>query len=426
MENSINEIDKIIREKLMGYEEDTSPFFWQRLVGKHNQSKLAGSILLLLFLISAIIFWISISESSAELKLIPNKFHDIKITEKFEPKTSFEVNDNYSKEVENEINSLKTKIIIKNERLKPYVKTKRTNTDTKSALELSETRIPQKISSLNPTRINMHNPSNKLAILLNRKIEENINLKNKNLLSRFSISIEIGQNTTWKKFESEPDYEVFKQYRAKNESSQKNSIYGFNLSYYYNNWVIKSGLNYTSIHERSKYYIKETIIDPDGGYLDIDTIWASYLDENNNLVRMIVGYNTHWVEAYKTNNYNYDYSTAYSYIEIPFIIGYGIKMRKFIFTPSVGFSVGFLISAKGKLPLSISNTFVDLNKSSIYLNKTSSNLLFNFSIEYLIHQNYSLYVKPFYNKGLKSIYTNYPLKGYYSNAGLKFGINIYF
>jgi len=246
-----------------------------------------------------------------------------------------------------------------------------------------------------------------------------------NSYSRFSISIEVGYNFSMEQITSNSYYDNFKNYRINNESPIITPTYGLRFNYQYKNWVFSSGLDYVTVGEEINYGINEIVIDPDGGYYDIDTLTLYIVGTDNNLIPMIIGYEKTWVDEYKELNYEVNNYNKYSYIEIPVTVGYKYSRQRFSVTTILGVSFGYLYHASGKIPINQPNSFVDLNKNSRYLNRTVSNLNLALSFEYSLTPNYGIYVKTDYKQSLNSAFKEYPLTVKYRNVGVKIGINIY-
>jgi hypothetical protein len=185
------------------------------------------------------------------------------------------------------------------------------------------------------------------------------------------------------------------------------------------------GLGYTTYGEKLHYQLSETVVDPEGGYFDVDSLWMPNYNAENNYDPILIGYNTTWVDEYKQIFYGVENTNLYHYVEIPVSIGYRFNHNSFSVSPSVGMSLGILYQASGRLLTSNSGAFEDISKNSDYLQSNVNNVSFGLSLEYLVTPNYGLYIKPFYKQGLNSIYKNYPLSASFRNAGFKIGINIY-
>ncbi len=439
MENSINEIDDIIRGKLINYEEETSSRFWPRLRGRLYKRRMTSIIIVILAILSGLVFWMMMPEKAVEDIVSINQLNNEKITEtpdmlKIDEN---EINEQIAIE-DKEINTTDS-YTNSNEVSKKQVEPSNIIVDKepqKKEIEIIEINknsgdIKRDYYKLNQIRLlsaNLLSPNESKQLISNNDIEDikyNDLQSSFNTYNRFSISLEIGYDVSWKDLSADPQFEDFKNYRIENEKPATNLSYGIRFNYQYKNWIISTGIDHTSVSEKLYYNINKTIIDTDGGYYDVDTIWVLLYDPDDNLVPMIIGYDRTWIEEYKDINYSVSSTNKYNYIEIPISVGYRFALGKFSISPSVGASFAFLYSASGKLPMPNSNNFVELDSKSSYLQRSITNISFSLGFEYSITPNYGVYIKPMYKQGLNSIYTNYPLSGYYRNAGVKFGINIY-
>lgn len=437
MENEFKEIDNIIKDKLLDYQDEVSPMFWNRLYGRLLRKR-SGIILLIVLLIGLILLmvipWqtvgfatdnvVSESQFGFSNKAKTESIINDEIIIASDPKLeipSVIISDSHSENI-NMTNYRKLVSEIIDENLQGEV------VETNS-IESGDVKIRDDYSSVSQiTQIRTsvlseyENPS---------FINNNYNQQNKgfqfkrNKGGRFSISMEIGYNISWKSLSSDPGFDNYKKYREDNEKPTSNLAYGIRFNYQYKNWILSTGVDYTTIGEELNYNINSTIIDPDAGYYNTDTIWAIMSNDEFILKRIIIGYDRTWVDEYKDVNYMIDDVNRYSYIEIPISVGYKFNIQKFSIIPSSGVSLGFLYDAKGKLPVMNSEGFVEFDKESGYLNHSVTNINFDLQLEYYITPNYGIYIKPYYKQGLKSVYKNYPLSGKYKSTGVKFGIVVY-
>jgi hypothetical protein len=242
---------------------------------------------------------------------------------------------------------------------------------------------------------------------------------------RWSISMEVGYAHAWRIMSAEPQFDDFKNMRIQNERISNPISYDFKVNYQYKNWLLSVGLGYTTYGEKLHYQLSETVVDPDGGYFDVEAIYLNMIDENYNIVPMLIGYEKTWIDTYKVNYFEENDVNKYAYLEIPISVGFKFNFRQISVCPEVGMSFGFLNKASGRLPLNTVPDFVGLEKESAYLKSTTSNFNFGISLEYHLTPNYGLYIQPFFKQGLHSIYKDYPLSVKFQNAGIKFGVSIY-
>lgn len=441
MEKSIKEIDKIIKEKLINYEEDPSPEFWSRLNGRLSRPRLISGILFFLVLMVGMLFWLIMPELDAEIvseqilidnytitntnskqeknKEIENNSEEQKINEKVITHSSVKTQDNVNTESEQ---TELTKSVVEKSKKTDIILSDPAKQNTEIIFDYGN-----RINHLESKSISKITYEDKNQNHLSKKEIEfgsNSSVNNMYSCSRFSLSLELGRNVSWKSLSGDSQYQNFIDYREANEERTANTVFGIKFNYHLKNWVFSTGLNYTTIGEKINYNINETVVDPEGGYFNVDTLWASIYDQNGNWVPMIIGYDKTWVEEYKNENYTIENINTYSYFEIPVLIGYSFHKGNFTVRPSMGVSLGLLFSANGKLPTINPPEFSELSNESNYLKPVIGNLIFDLSLEYLLNENYGLFIKPFYNKGLNSIYQNYPLSGNYNNAGIKIGVSI--
>lgn len=431
MENSNHKIDQIIRNKLIDYEEDVSSDFWTRLSARLSKRKIINGLSLGFFILSGFVFWMMIPEMETKLiadneAVVTHNYTENHIINEPDNKSTI-TTETFALLNNNTRKGIAQAIIIQDKPktdkatfIQDNLVGKKPNNGLKYENNLPLNYLGAKASSISLSK-------NENKVLLTRK-DENFRMKDvasgKGGFSRFSISLEAGFGTTWKYLKSDPQHKELVNFRNENEFSVTNPVYGITFNYHYKNWIIVTGLEYTSLGEKLNYHIKETVIDPEGGYYRFDTLWLDIYDHGN-FIPTAVGSDATWVDEYNDINHLITNANRYSYIEIPLKVGYKFHSQKFAFYPSVGTSIGLLNSSKGRLPEQNTSNFAEVNKTNGYLKPITTNFIFELGFEYKVAPNYGLYITPFYRKGINSLYKDYPLKGSYHSAGLKFGVNIY-
>ncbi|MFA5417654.1 MAG: hypothetical protein WC341_04265 [Bacteroidales bacterium] len=446
MKKSMKEIDDIVRNKLMNYEEEPSPNLWRRLSERLFRSKLINGLFFLFIILFGFFFWLMMPKPFAENTEMQNSVVT-DVAKVFVAESVIKQNtETYS------IHDLqeKDKAEINNNRIidsiKEVEKAADSDKDDNQQFEQIDISKNQNVDNIEvPVNDVLLERRSRIHLITSKPIDtffygevnedlwdkENDNTILINSLtdvtnsSRFSISLEYGRAFTWKRLQSEAQYQDFKRYRMNHEESVINSLFGVRFNYHYKNWVFSSGLEYVTIGEKLNYDITKVVVNPEGGYFHVDPIYVTTFDQENNVIPMLIGYESTWVEAYKNEYSRVDNTNRYSYIEIPFLIGYRFKQQKITFQPFLGMTCGFLYAASGKWPQMNSADFTEINKHSGYLTKVNYNVTFNLNLEYQMTPNYGLFISPFYKKGLNSIYRNYMLSGTYNTFGVKMGINIY-
>lgn len=433
----MKELDKIIKDKLINYEEDPSPEFWRRLNARLTRPRILTGILFIFVLMAGMLFWLLLPKLDAEMISDPNTIEKYEIPIN-DPEIKNINSPTYKQEIEEQADNTSTISIPKNDNellvvskniVEENIKTQEVNNEYSKQsheIKLENWSVINAMESKSISQIS--NDVESQNHINKKKAKFGYNSANEELYTckKFSLSLELGRNVSWKSLSGDPQFQEFIDYREANEEVTTNTLFGIKFNYHIKNWVISSGLTYTTIGEKLNYRITETIVEPNGGYFLVDTIWVSIYDPDLGWEPMVIGYDRTWVEEYVTEEINYKIENinTYSYFEVPILIAYNFSKGRFAIRPAMGISLGLLYSASGKLPTINPPDFSELNGESVYLKPMLCNLIFDLSFEYSINQNYGIFIKPFYKKGLNSIYKNYPLSGNYNNAGLKIGINI--
>jgi len=127
-----------------------------------------------------------------------------------------------------------------------------------------------------------------------------------------------------------------------------------------------------------------------------------------------------WVKVYKENIVDNSGYNKVSYLEVPVLIGYQFKMNHWNVELNTGFSVGFLMSSRYKVPDFINyQNIVEVTQ----MNRLMVNYLASVTLYYSLDEDLSLFVAPGYRQNLQSIFkTNYPLKEQLKTFGLTLGV----
>ncbi|NOU45837.1 MAG: hypothetical protein HOO86_02100 [Bacteroidales bacterium] len=444
MDKPIKEIDEIIREKLINYQEDTSTGFWLRLNTRLSRPRIINGTILSIATLAGLFFWLMMPKPDVEANILTKPITEQNTTKSISKQT-----------IENQpgtnsgINSQANNFQVAKEQIETSIVKNITTPIGVAATTFDRiivaTKQPTNVLNIQNTNLLLHD-SNQVIKLEPRLVSglipeeesrafipdntersrDDQSYMERSLFRNFSISLEYGQGITRKSFGNDPHLQEFIDFRLNNEKQLMNSSYGIKFNYHHKNWVVSTGLDYTTLGEKLNYNLEETVIDPEGGYYLYDTIWATIIDPENNMVPMIIGYDITKIEEYKNVKYKIDNVNRYSYIEIPALVGYNFRINQFNVHPSIGLTFGFLYTASGRLPKLDSTNFSVIHDKSIYLKPIATNMVFDLSLEYTFNRKYDVFIKPYFKKGLGSIYKNYPLSGSYTNTGVKIGVNIYF
>ncbi len=293
-------------------------------------------------------------------------------------------------------------------------------------------------------------------------------------------------------FESNPTYYSSEKQNSEfidlNNQAVSNNIsysFGLGINYDLNNWRFSTGVDYSVIQEEfnyktqetkttpaTKYKLKEngfyTIIKENTTYLQepkyeiqndtisvyytvekiefehytvLDTTWKYEI--STHLVKVSdstasINYDTIRVATYDTSYYNtidtniyttyYQNINKYSYLEIPFSVGYAININKLTLRPTMGALVGIMLNAKGNgISMDNKNQVYRMSDLNLPFMNIQVSLLFGLGIEYKIQNNLSLVLQPYYRRNISSIYQsdNYIDKRF-SGVGLSFGMTYFF
>ena len=189
-------------------------------------------------------------------------------------------------------------------------------------------------------------------------------------------------------------------------------------------WFLQTGINYQSFKENVDYKFNREYIDHELSFWDYDSIFEYHIDPPNFdtvLVDVDSNYMEHWV---KTENAKTNINT-YTYLNIPFMVGYHFKKGRspFSLQVSTGISLSVLLKNTGYL----------YNDYGQIVNYTSAeikpiitwNLLLNATVNYQLKNENTLFVRPSFQYQVgKSDVLDQPLQRKYFVYGLSFGYRI--
>ncbi|MCD4745150.1 MAG: PorT family protein [Bacteroidales bacterium] len=241
----------------------------------------------------------------------------------------------------------------------------------------------------------------------------------------WSMDIYIAPSYVTKSLSAEPINEDYLNIRNNSENPVYSTGLGAEVKFSINNWFIQSGINYSVYGDNAKYNFKTNVIDSINCYYNIDTTWMWIYDPPFIGEPYPIGFDSVWMAVYKKIESATTIKNRYEYIEIPALIGYHTKKKKWNYEISTGVSFGFLVSAKGKIPDLTNNYLIEIDKSNEFIRNTSINYIFQAGIQYRLNSRMSLIAKPFFKHNLKSMYkNNFPVKQKFSTFGIITGIRI--
>jgi opacity protein-like surface antigen len=229
-------------------------------------------------------------------------------------------------------------------------------------------------------------------------------------------------------------------------SSNSGFSAGIGAGYKYKNWVFQTGLAYSRINEDfndtlitsttdSVSYYEYTY----GGYHDIDTAYWTFMWNPIDSVYILVPFlhdsfivsvdsTEKWNTITNTTKKFYNNLNSYTYLEIPFSIGYEFSYQRFSIIPSAGGVVGILLNAKGRtISFYDNNALTEMDKNKLPFLKTTFSWMVGLGIHYRFNNRFIFVTEPYFKQNLNSIYENrHPVSQKFSTAGIRVGIKYEF
>ncbi|MCD4773259.1 MAG: hypothetical protein K8R41_07755 [Bacteroidales bacterium] len=239
---------------------------------------------------------------------------------------------------------------------------------------------------------------------------------------RFSVNVFAG--TAFSKSDISgynPEYLAF---RNSNESDKPGWSLGVDMRLHIKNWIISSGLVYSVYRQSRSYKHSYQEYSPENSFYQYDTTWVWIFDPPNYGIPMITDIDSSWVKTY--NNITIDNSgiNQLKYFEIPLLVGYRFNSNMFALEINTGFSAGFLVYSKIKVPEFTNNDDI---VTAQQMNHTMFNFITNAYLYYYFDSKTSLFVSPYFKQNLQSIFNkSYPVKQQYKTYGVNFGVSFRF
>ncbi len=292
--------------------------------------------------------------------------------------------------------------------------------NSKRASTISNELVPGNILISNFLNINIDSIINNDNEVADLNVDTN---KSSILNNRFSISLYASPCITLSKVsgDNNDDYENL---RNENESSALSWTAGGDIQIHFKKWFIQTGINYSVYRNNKNYNYSYQLIDSANSYYNYDTIWVWIYDPPNLEYPVMVGIDTTWVPVYDDISVIDNGTNEWSYLEIPILLGYNIKYKKFGFELATGISFGFLMNYSGAIPrYSDMKGIENLDKFDEVINNTMYNYNLQLGVTYSISNNWELLSQLYYKQNLKSIFKdNYPIDQRFRAIGLNIGL----
>ncbi len=195
--------------------------------------------------------------------------------------------------------------------------------------------------------------------------------------------------------------------------------FGANYNFYYKNWFIRTGINYSNIKEQINYTTNS---------LDIDSHTFYYTIVSNTYNWDTTGWNTNMggsidsipivsLGVQQTNNQTsiteYDstinsqkqqYKNSYSSINIPLLMGYKFNFDRFTFDIATGISWSHITKLETHILDPIIGEVVTVNKDNGNVKRDIFNGVFSFGVGYRINGLNTIFIRPELQYNFNSIF----------------------
>ncbi len=184
---------------------------------------------------------------------------------------------------------------------------------------------------------------------------------------------------------------------------------------------LTSGLSYFTFGENTDYSITNYQQHDSTTLITTDSIISVNFDTINNVVYFNYYQYDSIVHKIDSTNIKSSSKNRFSYITIPFLLGYNLNYKKLNINLRAGIGYSYLVSKKGQyinyLMTDVENA---LPKKNIF------NYIISPIINYPIHKNISVVVNPQLIINSKSILTKTNVTQRYKNYGILLGISYHF
>lgn len=257
---------------------------------------------------------------------------------------------------------------------------------------------------------------------IDRSFATRIKKKSSILLSA-SFSIFNNQNT----FKSN-NYQQVTNAANLNSLLKNKTSFGLDLqiSYFQKNFLLGTGINFFTIQES---FNNNNFLNPQYNYFQTkytqtETILEYYTIENGQITKHTINQDKEYSKKDSSLVDIPQSKNSYSYISIPFNIGYKIENNKLIYSLKTGIAANFLLAADGKYLSSNGKEIIELKNNNVF---SDFNLSFLLSIDvmYKIKNNWYFMLTPYYKNTINTTKSNYGVKINNNIIGLSFGLSYF-
>ncbi len=243
---------------------------------------------------------------------------------------------------------------------------------------------------------------------------------------RFGISLSAGPSLYRNTYQVGNLEEGIYKFESLNNNPLEDINAELGITYRLGNWEFGSGITFNQYKASFSITKNEHYLDAEQSYYRQDTIWGYIYDPPILGKPIILGYDSTYIEVFKTEIIQQSTEARFTYLGIPLNLGYRFEHGKYYMKPWVGMNFSFLVSASGEIPMEANGELTELEPDSKYLENFISRLNMGFEAAYAIRPGQYIFINAEFERSLNGTYMNYPLRKKDQRAGISLGYKITF
>ncbi len=218
--------------------------------------------------------------------------------------------------------------------------------------------------------------------------------------------------------------------------------FGGNINAYYNDWFIRTGINYSQIRDQINYNASSMQMDSNTYYYTV--FHRTYIDTvlgwNTNVAGGIDSIPIIGLAMHQTSNEksyteydsalvsaNFQYRNTYSMVNIPLMVGRKFDYNKFVFDIAGGISWSHIVQSETQIIDSQSGKVLSREKNSNSINNDIFNGVLGIGMGYYMTESSVIYLRPELQYNLNTIFdktyfNNYKTYQYRFSLGMRYTI----
>ena len=192
------------------------------------------------------------------------------------------------------------------------------------------------------------------------------------------------------------------------------------------NFYARTGLDFIYHQEYLKLNTFKKVVDPNGGYYDMDTVWGHIYNNPVTGEPVVLGVDSSWKDTYMNEAAAYALKNKVFYLSIPLTIGYELEHKKISCMPYLGVSFNILNNSGIKIPLAQQEGGFAVSSSGDHVRSIFTKVHLGFELSWQVKAKNSIFINAGYEQNLNSVYLDLPMEKRSRFISILFGYKIGF